>query len=249
MLRTNLSTRPFYNERAVHWALGLAAVALVALTVFNVHKVLTLTHEQARFNEDIQRDEARAQTLTAQAARVRASIDQASLERVIKAAREANVVIDERTFSWTELFNHIEGTLPANVMLTAVQPRVEPEGVTVAMTVIGREVENVDEFIENLEKTGVFSNVLANAEQVTEEGTVQVTLTGNYRPSPLKLVPSKPVETEGKADESKAGEDQAGDAKPVEGTSGDGKGGASKPGASQPSGQKAGGKKPLQEGA
>ena len=32
MLRTNLSTRPFYNERAVHVALGLVALVVLALT-------------------------------------------------------------------------------------------------------------------------------------------------------------------------------------------------------------------------
>ena len=34
MLRTNLSTRPFYNERAVHLLLALAAVIVLALTAF-----------------------------------------------------------------------------------------------------------------------------------------------------------------------------------------------------------------------
>jgi hypothetical protein len=190
MLRTNLSTRPFYNERAIHWGLALAAVVLVAVTIFNVQRVLTLSREQALLSEAIERDESRSRALTAQAARVRSSIDRQSLERVITAAREANGVIDERTFSWTELFNYIESTLPANVMLTAVQPKVDEEGVTVLMTVLGREVEQVDEFIENLEKTGAFSGLLATSEQVTEEGTYEVVLRGNYRPPSPKAAPA-----------------------------------------------------------
>jgi Tfp pilus assembly protein PilN len=200
MLRTNLSTRPFYNERAVHWGLAFAAVAIVALTVFNVQRVMALSREQATLGEAIARDESRAQVLNAQAARVRSSIDRQSLERVISAAREANGVIDERTFSWTQLFNYIESTLPAHVMLTAVQPRVDPDGVAVSMTVVGREVEQIDEFIEKLEKSGAFSNVLATAEHVTEEGTFEVTLAGTYRPPPPKDAAAAAAEAGANAD-------------------------------------------------
>ena len=44
-------------------------------------------------------------------------------------AREANRLIDQRTFSWTEFFNHIEETLPPDVMLTSVRP-IFNDGVT-----------------------------------------------------------------------------------------------------------------------
>ena len=36
MLRTDLSTRPFYNERAVTLALGVVAVVVLVCTVLNV---------------------------------------------------------------------------------------------------------------------------------------------------------------------------------------------------------------------
>ena len=40
MIRTNLSTRPFYNERAVHAWLFLVAALVLFATVFNVTRVL-----------------------------------------------------------------------------------------------------------------------------------------------------------------------------------------------------------------
>src|SRR2546428_6885080 len=40
VIRTNLSTRPFYNERAVHFWLLLVALAAVPATTFNVTPVL-----------------------------------------------------------------------------------------------------------------------------------------------------------------------------------------------------------------
>lgn len=222
MLRTNLSTRPFYNERGVYWVLALAAAAIVALTIYNVTHILSLSRQQARLSAEIAQDESRARALATQAQRVKATIDQAALERIITAAREANAVIDERTFSWTELFNHIERTLPSGVMLTAVQPRVDKGKLTVAMVVLGREVEYVDSFIEKLEETGAFSHVLASAEAVTEEGMFQVTLSGQYRPSSSGAAP--------------AGAPAEGDAAPAEGEAGGGAAEASPaaPAAGQP---------------
>ena len=42
MLRTNLSTRPFYNERAVRTGLGALAALTIGLTLFNAYEIIQL---------------------------------------------------------------------------------------------------------------------------------------------------------------------------------------------------------------
>ena len=42
-LRTNLATRPFYNERAVQVLLVIAAVAVAAISVFNARQLYAFT--------------------------------------------------------------------------------------------------------------------------------------------------------------------------------------------------------------
>jgi hypothetical protein len=44
MIRTNLSTRPFYNERAVSMWLLAFLVVVIAATVFNTSRVLRYSH-------------------------------------------------------------------------------------------------------------------------------------------------------------------------------------------------------------
>ncbi len=183
MLRTNLSTRPFYNERAVHWGLGLALVAMLALTAFNVTRVLALSQQQSMLAAAADRDEERARALTGEAGALRASIDQTALEHVIHAAQEANEIIDARTFSWTELLNHIERTLPTGVMLTAVTPRVDKGRFHIQMNVIGKAVEGVDDFIDRLEATHAFSGMSPTTEHITEQGYYEVLIVGDYDPS------------------------------------------------------------------
>jgi hypothetical protein len=185
MLRTNLSTRPFYNERAVHVALTIAALLLIGLTVANVLGLVSLTRRQGEVTARAGQDGRKAGELRTEADRLRASIQKDELEAVMLAAREANGLIDLRTFSWTELFNHVEHTLPPDVMLVSVQPSLGEGTLSINMEVVGRSVDGIDRFMEDLEATGAFRDVLSRNEQFEEDGTYRAVLTGRYQaPAP-----------------------------------------------------------------
>jgi len=180
MLQTNLSTRPFYNERAVLLALALAAAAVLALTVFNVQQLLALSRRNTELGRQIATEQAVADEATRRAEAIRAGTDKGALETVAAAAREANNLIDRRTFSWTEFFNLIETTLPPDVMLTAVRPEFREGVINVSMTVLGRSTADLDAFMEQLEKTGAFADVLPRQEEVTDQGLHRAVLSGRY---------------------------------------------------------------------
>jgi Tfp pilus assembly protein PilN len=183
VLRTNLATRPFYNERAVHMLLGVAALLIFVITVVNVIEVVRLSRHNTELSTRVGRDRAEAQRLSAEAAKIRRGIDQNELKVVVAAAREANTLIDQRTFSWTAFFNHIESTLPGDVMLTSVRPAVDEEGTRVTMGVLGRRYEDIDEFIQRLRQTGAFPSVLVRQSDETDEGLQRVVLDTTYVPA------------------------------------------------------------------
>ena len=180
MLRLNLSTRPFYNERGVHIVLAVLALALVTLTAFNARELLALSGRHTALRTQVDADRARAQDSRDRANRLRAEVRQDELERVLAQAREANLLIDQRTFSWTELFNHVESTLPPDVMLRSVQPVMKEGRMTVTLGIIGRRVDDIDKFMERLEATGAFSELLATTETPEEDGTLRASLVGFY---------------------------------------------------------------------
>lgn len=181
MLRANLSTRPFYNERGVQILLALAGVLVLALTVFNVVRIISLSKQNTELSSRMAGDRDEAARLRREAAAIRRGINQAELKTIVAAAEEANMLIDQRTFSWTEFFNHIEETLPADVMLTDVQPVFREGQTLIQMTVLGRRTEDVDEFIEELEATGAFEHVLPKQHDRTEDGLTRVLITAIYR--------------------------------------------------------------------
>ena len=180
MIRNNLATRPFYNERVVHAAITLLALGLIAGSLINVSRVLDLSRRNTALALEAGGDEAAAADAGSAAGLLRQQIDREELERLAAVAREANTLIDRRTFSWTELFNRLEMTLPPNVRMTAIKPLIEEGEVSLSLVVIGRRVEDIEQFIENLEETGVFQGFLARQEEVTEDGTYLATLTGQY---------------------------------------------------------------------
>jgi len=182
MLRTNLSTRPFYNVRAVQLALGLFAGLVLAVTLFNIIEIVRLTASQRTLGASAAAAESEAQRLRGEAAQVRAQINPQELKVVATAAREANVIIDQRAFSWTELFAQFEDTLPPDVRITAVRPRLERGIFVVQVGVEARRAEDVDTFIEELEKKGAFHNVLATQEQTNDEGLLEAIVQGVYTP-------------------------------------------------------------------
>jgi Tfp pilus assembly protein PilN len=185
MLRTNLSTRPFYNERALHGVLGFAALIVVALTIFNLTQIALLTRRQSSLGNQAAAAERRADELRANAARTRQAVNAKDLDTMSGAAREANTIIGQRLFSWTDLLNRLENTLPDNVRITALRPSVARDGtITVTMTVAAQGVDDIEQFMANLEETTAFSEVYPLDDEPTEGGGVRASLEGKYVPAP-----------------------------------------------------------------
>jgi hypothetical protein len=192
MLQINLGTRPFYNVRAVRVALGVAAALVIALTLFNVVQTARLGVSQYTLGASASEAEAEAERLQAEAVRIRSQINAEELAVVADAAREANAIIDQRAFSWTELFAHFEETLPPDVRVTAVQPRLERDGdFVIAIGVEARRPEDLDAFIESLEDRGGFRDVLSVQEQTGDAGLIAAVVQGTYLPPPRNAPPAQ----------------------------------------------------------
>lgn len=190
MIRTNLATRPFYNVRAVQIAIWTLAGLVIGITLFNTIRIVTLVMSQQTLGATADAAEREAARLRSEAARIRAQINPAELQTVASAAREANDLIDQRAFSWTELFTRFEATLPDDVRITAVQPRLEEGRFIVGVAVEARRAEDLDAFIEALEDTGTFHNVLATETQTNEAGLLEAIIEGVYQ-APSRTAPEE----------------------------------------------------------
>ena len=190
MLRTNLATRPFYNERVVHLVLAAAGAMALAVLAAGIARVVDVARSRAELTAAAAAAERDTAQLAGRASTVRQAIEAGEVDSIAEAVTEANRLVDQRTFSWTEFFNVIDRTLPSGVMLTAIRPEHGGDGVSVAVSVIGRRVGDIDQFIGRLEGTGAFADVLAREEEMLQDGMYRARLSGRYRPDGSGSVPS-----------------------------------------------------------
>ncbi|MEP7118098.1 MAG: hypothetical protein ABI880_10975 [Acidobacteriota bacterium] len=182
MLNGNLATRPFYNERLVRGALVVALAVAAAWAAVNAATIVSLAQQGTMLGERVGSEGLRAAAARSAAEGVRRGLDSAELKTVAKSATEANQLIQQRTFSWTELFNQFEDTLPPDVRLVQVQPQTDAEGrLMVSLTVVSRRLEDLDVFIGKLEGTGTFRGLISRLDETLEDGTIQSNLQGYYR--------------------------------------------------------------------
>jgi len=184
VIRTNLSTRPFYNEGAVRVWLLIAALVVIGATIFNVTEAMRYRRSDIELVGRAQADEARAAELQRQAARLRAGVDPRRIDVAAAAAHQANELIDRRTFSWTELLNRLETTLPDEAHIVAIRPKLDKaRGIVLTLNILAREVDDVSQFMENLEATGAFKNPRPTNERVNEQGLFESQIEANYTPA------------------------------------------------------------------
>ena len=182
MIRTNLSTRPFYNERVVSLWLALFIVLAAAATIFNTTRVLRYSHSDTELGTSASRDESRASDLRRSATKLRSSVDAKQIEKASNEARQANDLIDRRTFSWTELFNLFEKTLPDDVRITAVRPDVNLGKFRLRIAVVARGVDDVNQFMNSLQTTGMFRQVGSAISERFTDGELVTDLEVEYQP-------------------------------------------------------------------
>lgn len=183
MIRNNLSTRPFYNASAVRFWLAAAAAVVALVTLFNVVQVLRYSNSNTELVTRASNDEASARELRSSAQKLRSSVDVAQVDAVSEDARQANDLIDRRTFSWTELFNRFERTLPDDVRITSVQPSIDADRrIVLNVNVLARGVDDVNRFMESLDATGSFLELRSRQEQTTDDGQIESALEMVYRP-------------------------------------------------------------------
>jgi len=189
VINTNLATRPFYNTSAVRlWILVLALV-VAAATAFNVTRLLQYSRSDTELATQASRDETRTAELRAEAAQLRASVDPKQVDNASMEARLANDLIDRRAFSWTELFNTFEATLPDEVRITAVRPKVEENRrIVLSITVVARSVEDLDKFDTSLEDTGAFRDLVPREDRVNEQGQIEGLIEAVYVPKKASTV-------------------------------------------------------------
>jgi Tfp pilus assembly protein PilN len=211
----NLASRPFRNETLPALLFGLAAVALLALTV---QHTLTLAGLRPGRGTPLEQEGAR---LEAQSARLRA---EAGALRVPEPDAKAiprwtllKELVDRRALRWTELLSVFERTLPSNVRLVSLAPEVRGGAINLDLMLVARSDGNGLEVLRLLEERPEFDQVYPLSAETRDDGQ-QVHYSMAYHPPAAPVSPGDPAEepVEAEPEEDDAALDERGGAEKPE---------------------------------
>ncbi len=168
MLRTNFSTRPFYNDRAIR--IGIGVGVLVTAAAHGVQRrgdVVAQSAATARLVEQADASEARATALRAQATAIEQTLNREGARRGANGgARSESADRSPRLFV-DRLVQPLRGNAAARCPhpggVAAGRSRREDDGGDHDLS--RRRLQDLDIFCDRLEASGAFSEVISRQEE------------------------------------------------------------------------------------
>lgn len=192
----NLARRPFVNARPVSRVALLLALAGALLLVLNLVLYVGYANTRRANATHLVQVEER---IAAEATRVEAAsaaLTDADLERQNQLVDYLNRRIEERTFSWSVLFDRLSALLPGKVRLNSLSPSFVGEGddrrsgrrgpaprrrVVLGMQGTARDGEAILELVDALFADPAFDNPDLNHEN-RQQGEIRFSLSVTYLP-------------------------------------------------------------------
>jgi Fimbrial assembly protein (PilN) len=181
----NLSTRPFPAYRLLNAALFLVFAVLLVISVWQAYGFVRFSAMAREIRDSERNVRAEAESLGSHVAALASKLDRPEASAKLSEIGFLNGLIARKDLSWTRLFSDLEDMVPDSVHLVSLRPDIGESGsVTLHLDVIGRSIADVSRFIEALEQSPEFQNVIVSIEQKepTAATDVNITLTANYFP-------------------------------------------------------------------
>ena len=180
----NLSTRPFPAYRLINVALVFVLILLVLVSVWQAVGFVQFSNmaNSIRSSEEEARVEANA--LGVRVAELGSRLDRPEATAKLSEIGFLNILIARKGLSWTRLFANLEDMVPDSVRLVTLTPSIGTNGIiSLSITLRGRSIDDVTEFVHRLETSPVFENIVVSAESRQDLATdVDIVLTTHYYP-------------------------------------------------------------------
>ena len=135
--RLNLATEPFRQDRHLLVASLLVGIALAGLLSLLISTALAAREASAETRQAIGRLEEQLRRLSAEQAKISASLRRPENAAVLDRNVLLNILLSRKAVSWTRVFSDLEGVLPHNVRLVSVRPEINARNEVMLQMVVG----------------------------------------------------------------------------------------------------------------
>jgi Tfp pilus assembly protein PilN len=183
-LRLNLSTTPLDNKRPFLAATGaLAAVGLLTFLLLG-HAAYTSWRSSRDLRAEISHWQTDILANREKQAALEAYFQTAQAKQVLDRAAFLNSLIGQRSFPWTKIFMDLEQILPPGVRVANISPKLVNGRAQVELTIGAESDESKIKFLQNLERSKVFSDIQVkddrHSDQLSGGDKITVQLTAWY---------------------------------------------------------------------
>jgi hypothetical protein len=168
-VRLNLATKPLVSHR--RFLVGSAAMAVVAGIVFLALGWHVYAAHRAQEKMLARIEEIRVETLNLEVRRAKLEKFFAQPENAKLSDRAAflNSIIDESSFSWTQMFMDLERVKTGGVRLLSISPKMVKGNMEVKLRVGATSDEAKLKFLRALESSKSFGKVVLLSDQVATQ--------------------------------------------------------------------------------
>jgi len=164
--RLNLAERPFGRYRATNLVLAGLFVATVAFGTWQVFAYQASSAELSSLRSDQQSVLAEWNALGERIGEFELDLARPDSAAAAEEVRFLNQILARKQFSWTTLLLDMEAAMPRWVYLFSLAPGINGVGdVRLRMEARGRSVDDLSQFLSDLENSAAFSNVVVSIEE------------------------------------------------------------------------------------
>jgi len=161
----NLASRPFRNNMLVGSLLTVIGVGLVTATAYNLYVFLGYGNAYARLQQEQTEDRARIVELQATERQLAEQVRTRDFRRAFERGKLASELVRKSAFSWTQLFNTLEGVVPPDVVMTAIRPNISADAIVIRIEGVAKNSAAFLSFQERLLTSPLFTQVYPASER------------------------------------------------------------------------------------
>ncbi|MDD2582127.1 MAG: PilN domain-containing protein [Desulfuromonadaceae bacterium] len=152
----NFATRIYLDHRLLNRVAFCIITALIAITGWNIIRVASNVGEQSRLNAEIAAIQSRLETMPR-------GISETESNRQKASIRFYNEIIERKSINWLNLLERLENATPEGCSLSSLSQGKDQGEWNLAGR--ARSFKVVEQFLEKLESSDNFSNVLLLSHQ------------------------------------------------------------------------------------
>lgn len=156
----NLASEPFRRDRPLVVGSAALAILLTLLLVYQVFTIVSERRQAADIRVALARETAQLQRVSAQQAKLNATLHRPENSEVLERSLFLNTLIERKGISWTKIFEDLGKVMPYNVKLVSVRlPEIDSNNQVLLDMVVGAEtVPPILELFKRLEDSPQFGN-------------------------------------------------------------------------------------------